>query len=97
MKHNKLLEVANIKTTRQCNAIAQFLKRNKQFQKKDIDHNGDQAIAMLKNIRDEPYQEFNVQNFTIKEEQSNRSKQGADQTQYEIENIHPNLDTEADQ
>ena len=78
MKHNKLLEVANIKTTRQCNAIAQFLKRNKSSQSKQIDQHGDQAAAMLRDIRDEPYREFGIQNFPIKEEQSNRSNKGGD-------------------
>lgn len=34
MKHNKLLEVANNKTSRQCDALRQFLEKNKQTKKK---------------------------------------------------------------
>ena len=84
MKHNKLLEVANNKTTRQCDALKQFLEKNKQTKRRsDLgplrtgSSRGNRTVLTEKNlsklhkgIQDEETK-YNLENYNEMENETN--------------------------
>lgn len=75
MKHNKLLEVANNKTERQCDALRQFLEKNKQTKKRsDL---GPQRTASSRANRTTVLTEKNL---------SKLGKAEGEETKYNLEN-----------
>lgn len=84
MKHNKLLEVAYNKTTKQSEAIKQFLKNNKKYKSKTFAITDDDRPKDDVFITSGPAAGSGIQHEIIKEE--SRGQIGTiDKTQYDLE------------